>query len=77
MKAYVVIELAIIEYEECFNVMGVFSSIEKAEEAIARYEEHYRDAPWHHEFYYEDYAIDEIWDKLGFKPDIEDSETEE
>lgn len=34
MKVYVVWEYAVIEYEECFRNMGVFSSEEKAKEAV-------------------------------------------
>jgi uncharacterized protein YfcZ (UPF0381/DUF406 family) len=37
MKVYIVMEYAVIEYEECTQVMGVFSSEDKAKEAIAEY----------------------------------------
>lgn len=77
MELYVIIQSAIIEYEECTNILAVCSSEAKAIEAIARYEDYYKDSPWSHTHYYETYTLDEIWDKFGFNPDAKDDETEE
>ena len=34
MKVYIVMDYAVIEYEECTQVMGVFSSEDKAKEDL-------------------------------------------
>lgn len=62
MKVYVVIEYANIEYEECVRVRGVFSSIEKAKSAIQAYEKQSAGSKWHHEYNYEEYELDAVWD---------------
>ena len=61
MKVYVVVEFAVIEREECTEVMGVFSSEVKAKKAIAEYEEHTKDSYWHHEYSCQIYEIDQVW----------------
>ena len=63
MKVYVVVEFAVIEYEECTRVMGVFSSENKAKEAIKDYEEWSKDSRWRHEYSYEEYEVDQIWEQ--------------
>lgn len=39
MKLYIVHEYMVVEYEECFRIMSVHSSEDKAKEAITIYEE--------------------------------------
>ncbi len=59
MKVYVVWECAVIEYEECFRIMSVHSSEDKAKEAIAGYEEVAKQ--WKKcraEYSYEEYTVD-------------------
>jgi hypothetical protein len=61
MKVYVVYEYAVIEleFEECFRIMSVHSSEEKAKEAIAGYEEVAKQ--WKKcraEYSYEEYTLD-------------------
>ena len=63
MKVYVVVEYAVIEYEECTRVMGVFSSEAKAKDAIKDYEEWSKDSSWRHEYNYEEYEVDQIWEQ--------------
>lgn len=63
MKVYVVVEYAVIEYEECTQVMGVFSSEDKAKEAIKDYEEWSKDSPWRNEYGYYEYEVDRIWER--------------
>lgn len=63
MKVYVVMEYAVIAFEECTGVMSVFSSEAKAKEAIAEYEKHYKDSSWRHEFRYEEYEVDKVWEQ--------------
>lgn len=63
MKVYVVIEFAVIEREECTEVMGIFSSEVKAKKAIAEYEAWAKDAKWHHEYNYFEYEVDQIWEQ--------------
>lgn len=58
MKVYVVTECACIEYEEYTNVMGVFSSEDKAKEAIKDYEKWSKDSRWRHDYSYEEYEVD-------------------
>lgn len=62
MKAYVVIEYAVIEYEESVRAVGVFSSVEKAEAAIAEYEEDAKrwDDPF--EYHWEEFDMDKVWE---------------
>ena len=62
MKVYVVTEYAYIEYEECIRVMGVFSSEDKAKEAIEAYNEWSKDSRWRHEYSYEETEVDKIWE---------------
>ena len=63
MKVYVVIECACIEYEEFTNVMGIFSSEDKAKEAIKDYEEWSKDSRWRHDYSYEEYEVDKLWEQ--------------
>ncbi len=62
MKAYVVIEYAVIEYEECVRAVGVFSSIEKAEAAIKEYEEDAKRWEEHFEYHWEEFELDQVWE---------------
>jgi hypothetical protein len=62
MKVYVVYEYAVIEYEERIRHMGVFSSVEKAEAAIKEYEEDAKKWGNHHEYYYVESELDQIWE---------------
>ena len=65
MKVYVVWEYAVIEYEECFRNMGVFSSEEKAKAAIKEYEEAV--TLWRsgrREYNCEEFELDQIWEGL-------------
>ena len=63
MKVYVVVEYAVIEYEECTRVMGVFSSEDKAKEAVKDYEEWSKDSRWSYDYEYEEYEVDQIWEQ--------------
>ena len=58
MKVYVVYEYEVIEYEECFRIMGVFSSEDKAAEAVREYEKKEPTC----EYQYEEYELDQIWE---------------
>ena len=58
MKVYVVYEYAVIEYEERFRIMGVFSSEDMAAEAIREYEKKEANC----EYQYEEYELDRIWE---------------
>ena len=62
MKVYVVYEYAVIEYEECVRNMGVFSSVEKAKAAIKEYEEDTKKWKNRHEYHYEEFELDQIWE---------------
>ncbi len=62
MKVYVVIEYAVIEYEECVRAVGVFSSIEKAKAAIVEYEEDSKRWKARHEYHWEEFDIDKVWE---------------
>ena len=62
MKVYVVYESAVIEYEECFRIMGVFLSEDKAAEAIREYEKWSANSKYSHEYQYEEYELDKIWE---------------
>lgn len=73
MKVYVVIEYAVIEYEECTRVMGVFSDENKAAEAVKEYEKEAADSRWCHEYEYEEYELDSLWEASCWKDD-EDEE---
>ena len=64
MKVFVVVEFAVIEYEERTEVMGVFSSEDKAQEAIAEYEKNTKDSRWRHEYNYFEYKVDQIWEEV-------------
>ena len=63
MKVYIVMEYAVIEYEECYDIMGVFSSAAKAKEAIAEYKEHTKNCCGHHEYSWYEYEVDQIWEQ--------------
>ena len=58
MKVYVVYEYAVIEYEERFRIMGVFSEEDLAAEAIREYEKNEPD----YEYQYEEFELDRIWE---------------
>lgn len=62
MKVYVVWEYAVIEYEECVRNMGVFSSEDRAAEAVLEYEKWSADSSHHHEYQYEEFELDQIWE---------------
>lgn len=64
MKVYVVVEFAVIEHEECTEIMGVFSSIEKAEAAIKEYEEIAEGYKEHFEYNYEEFELDTVWEVI-------------
>ena len=63
MKVYVVMEYAVIEYEECERLMGVFSSKTKAKEAIATYEDWSKGSRWRHEYNYIECEVDQVWEQ--------------
>lgn len=63
MKVYVVMEYAVIEYEECTRLMGVFSSEAKASEATAEYTKWYKDSRWRHEYNYIECEVDPVWEQ--------------
>ncbi len=62
MKVYVVYEYAVIEYEERFRIMGVFSSEDKAQGAIREYEKHVEGSRHRFEYAYEEYELDQVWE---------------
>lgn len=62
MKIYVVIEYTVIEYEECIQAVGVFSSIEKAEAAIKEYEEDAKGCENRYEYHWEEFKLDQVWE---------------
>ena len=64
MKVYVVIEFVKIAGEECTDVAGVFSSEDKAKEAIAEYTEWSKDSKWRHEYSYIECEVDKVWEDL-------------
>ena len=72
MKVYVVVEYAVIEYEECTRVMGVFSSVDKAAEAVVEYEKEATDSRWRYEYSYEDYELDSLWGASCWEDDGEE-----
>lgn len=59
MKVYVVYEYAVIEYEERFRIMGVFSDEDLAGDAVREYEKEADDS---HEYQYEEFELDKIWE---------------
>ena len=63
MKVYVVVEYAVIEYEEYTRVMGVFSDEDKAQAAIREYEKEAEDSFGYHEYDYEEHEVDKIWEQ--------------
>ncbi len=63
MKVYVVVEYAVIEREECTQVMGVFSSGDKAAEAAVEFEKYAEGKSWHCEYSYDEYEVDQIWEQ--------------
>ena len=62
MKVYVVWEYAVIEYEECVRNLGVFSSEDKAAEAVLEYEKWSADSSHDYEYQYEEFELDQIWE---------------
>ena len=62
MQVYVVWEYAVIEYEERIRNKGVFSSIEKAEAAIKKYEEAAESYLKNFEYCYEEFELDKVWE---------------
>lgn len=62
MKVYVVYEYAVIEREECVRNMGVFSSEDKAAKAVVEYEKWSVDSSYRHEYQYEEFELDQIWE---------------
>ena len=44
MKVYVVVEYAVVKYEEYTRVMGVFSDEDKAQAAVREYEKEAEDS---------------------------------
>lgn len=64
MKAYVVWECAVIEYEERVRNMGVFSSEDKAKAAIKEYEEIAEAYKEHFEYNYEEFEVDTVWETI-------------
>lgn len=73
MKVYVVYEYAVIEHEECVRNMGVFSSEEKAKEAIEDFEDIAKLYKESYEYNYEEFELDTIWTEIG-KEEEEDDE---
>ena len=67
MKVYVVMERSYIDSEEIINIMGIFSSEEKANSALAQFEE---DAFDNQEYEYIEYELDKTWYDL----EVEESE---
>ena len=63
MKVYVVTDCSVIEYEEYTTVMGVFSSKDKAKEAIEVYKEWSKDSRWRHDYTFEEVEVDQIWER--------------
>ena len=63
MKVYIVMEYAVIEYEECHEVMCVCSSVDKAKDAIAEYAEWSKDSRGQHEYSYYEYEVDKVWEQ--------------
>ena len=51
MKVYVVMEEVTIAGQDYERVMGVFSSNEKASEAVYEYNQHVNDSCWTYEYY--------------------------
>ena len=63
MKVYVVMEHAVIGYEEYHDIMCVCSSVDKAKEAIAEYTEWSKGSRGRHEYNYYEYEVDQIWEQ--------------
>lgn len=74
MKVYVVYEYAVIEHEECVRNMGVFSSEEKAKEAIEDYEDIAELYKEDYEYNYEEFELDTVWTEIGKEDEEEDDE---
>ena len=74
MKVFIVMEYAVIEYEECCRVMGVFSSVDKAQEAIRAYEKEAEGSRWRHEYAYEEYELDSLWQATCWEADDEEED---
>ena len=69
MKVYVVYECAVIEHEECVRNMGVFSSEDKAKEAIEDYEDIAELYEEDFEYNYEEFDLDTVWMEIGKEDD--------
>ena len=67
MKVYVVMERSYIDSEEITNIMGIFSSEEKANSALVQFEE---DAFDNQEYECIEYELDKTWYDL----EVEESE---
>ena len=63
MKVYVVMEHAVIGYDEYHDIMCVCSSVDKAKEAIAEYTEWSKDSRGRHEYNYYEYEVDQTWEQ--------------
>ncbi len=60
MRLYIVREYMVVEYEECFRIMSVHSSEDKAKEAITTYEEAAKSwSNCHVEYGFEELELDE------------------
>lgn len=76
MKAYVVWECAVIEYEERVRNMGVFSSEDKAKAAIKEYEEIAEAYKEHFEYNYEEFEVDTVWETIEEEDTTESFDSE-
>ena len=61
MKVYVVMEYAVIGYEEYHEIMCVCSSVDKAKAAIAEYAEGSKVLRGRREYNYYEYEVDQVW----------------
>jgi hypothetical protein len=61
MEVYIVIECAIIAYEEFDRPMGVFSSEAKAQEAVEVYTQESKDSGKNYDYYYTKRELDKIY----------------
>lgn len=75
MKVYVVTEYAVIGYEECTQVMGVFSSVDKAKEAIEDYEDIAELYEEDYEYNYEEFNLDTVWTETSEEDEEDEDDT--
>lgn len=61
MEIYVVMESAVIKYEEFERPMGVFSSEAKAQEAVEIYTQESKDVGDNYDYYYIKRELDKIY----------------